>query len=174
MSNQKLFHQNIVVKLAKNRYKSAQTSIKCWSISLKFGPKITCHLLNLIAQVVGLYLVYQWCHMCNMWSRKAKIQPQMAVSGYADIFSIKVDSRLKTILFPTGVATEMSFSSVFLQNYISSPKCRSGSVVGEVFIKCQISPKHPLSWSIWLKFSQETQFISKNEFVLVWATRGPF
>ena len=39
MPNQKLFHQNIVVKLAKNRYKSAQTSIKCWSISLKIWPK---------------------------------------------------------------------------------------------------------------------------------------
>ena len=30
-----------------------------------------------------------------MGSRKAKIQPQMAVSGYADIFSIKVDSKVK-------------------------------------------------------------------------------
>ena len=144
MSNQKLFHQNIVVKLAKNRYKSAQTSIKCWSISLKFGPKITCHLLNLIAQVLGLHLVYQWCHMCNMWSRKAKIQPQMAVSGYADIFSIKVDSRLKTILFPTGVATEMSFSSVFLQNYISSPKCRFRECSWRGIHKMSNQPKTPL------------------------------
>ena len=59
--------------------------------------------------------------MCHMWCRKAKIQPQMAVSGNADIFSIKVDSRLKTILFPTGVATEMNFSSF---KCISSPKCR--------------------------------------------------
>ena len=49
MSDEKLFHQNIVVKVAKNRYKSAQTSTKCWSISLKFGPIIACHLLNLIA-----------------------------------------------------------------------------------------------------------------------------
>ena len=40
-----------------------------------------------------------------------KIQPQMAVSGNADIFSIKVDSRLKNI-FQTGVANEMNFSSV--------------------------------------------------------------
>ena len=47
-------------------------------------------------------------------SRKAKIQPQMAVSGNADIFSIKVDLRLKTILIHTGVAPEMDFSSVFL------------------------------------------------------------
>ena len=30
-----------------------------------------------------------------MGSRKAKIQPQMAISENADIFSIKVDSRLK-------------------------------------------------------------------------------
>ena len=51
-----------------------------------------------------------------MWSRKAKIQPQMAVSGNADIFSIKVDSRLKTILFPTGVATEMNFIVCCLRN----------------------------------------------------------
>ena len=62
--------------------------------------------------------------MCHMWSRKAKIQPQMAVSGNADIFSIKVDSRLKTILFPTGVAPEMNFNSVFFEKFISSPKCR--------------------------------------------------
>ena len=59
-----------------------------------------------------------------MWSRKAKIQPQMAVSGNADIFSIKVDSRLKTILFPTGVATEMNFNSVLFEKFTSSPKCR--------------------------------------------------
>ena len=48
------------------------------------------------------------------YARKAKIQPQMAVSGYADIFSINVDSRLKTIVLPTGVATEINCSSVFL------------------------------------------------------------
>ena len=44
----------------------------------------------------------------------------MAVSGNADIFSIKVDSRLKTILNHTGVAPEMNFSSVFLHKYICS------------------------------------------------------
>ena len=33
--------------------------------------------------------------MRDMGSRKAKIQPMIDVSGYADIFSIKVDSRLK-------------------------------------------------------------------------------
>ena len=53
--------------------------------------------------------------MCHTGLRRVKIQPQMAVSGSADIFSIKVDSRLKTILIHTGVATEMNFSSVFLQ-----------------------------------------------------------
>ena len=124
MSGQELFHQNFVVKIAKNRCKSAQTSTKCWSISLKFGPKFTWHILNLIVQVLGLHLVYQWCYMCHMCSRNAKIQPQMAVSGSADIFSIKVDSRLKTILVHTVVATEMNFSSLFLHKYISSPKCR--------------------------------------------------
>ena len=48
----------------------------------------------------------------------------MAVSGNADIFSIKVDSRLKTTLFPTGFTTEMNFNSVFFEKFISSPKCR--------------------------------------------------
>ena len=48
----------------------------------------------------------------------------MAVSGNADVFSIKVDSRLKTILNHTGVAPEMNFSSVFLHKYICSPKYR--------------------------------------------------
>ena len=38
--------------------------------------------------------------------------------------SIKVDSRLKTILFPTGVATEMNFNSLFFEKFISSPNCR--------------------------------------------------
>ena len=61
--------------------------------------------------------------MCHMGSRKGKIQPQMAVSGNADIFSIKVDSRLKTILIHTGVIPEINFSSVFLQKYICSPNC---------------------------------------------------
>ena len=57
--------------------------------------------------------MYQWYHMRDMGSRKAKLQPQMVLSGYADIFSIKVVSRLKTILFSTGIATEMNCSSVF-------------------------------------------------------------
>ena len=52
--------------------------------------------------------------MCHFGSRKAKIQPQMAVRGNADIFLIKVDLMLKTILIHTGVAPEMDFSSVFL------------------------------------------------------------
>ena len=49
MSEKKLFHQNIVLNIAKNRCKSAQTITKCWSISLKFGLRITCHILNLTA-----------------------------------------------------------------------------------------------------------------------------
>ena len=39
MSDQKLLHPKNVVKTAQNRCKSAQNSTKCWSISLKFGPK---------------------------------------------------------------------------------------------------------------------------------------
>ena len=62
--------------------------------------------------------------MCHMLSRKAKIQPQTAVLGNADIFSIKVDSRLKTILIHTGVAPKMEFSSVLIQKFTCSPKCR--------------------------------------------------
>ena len=69
--------------------------------------------------------------MCHMLSRKAKIQPQMAVLGNADIFSIKVDSRLKTILIHTGVAPKMEFSSVFIQNSYVAQSAGSGSVVGE-------------------------------------------
>ena len=33
-------------------------------------------------------------------------------------------------------------------------------------------PKHPLKLVNLAEFSQETQFISKNEFVLGWHTRG--
>ena len=40
MSDQKLLHPKTVVKTAQNRCKSAQNSTKCWSISLKLGPKI--------------------------------------------------------------------------------------------------------------------------------------
>ena len=79
-----------------------------------------------------------------MWSRKAKIKPQMAVSGNADIFSIKVDSRLKTILFPTGVATEMNFNSVFFEKFISSPKCRFMECSWRGIHKMPDQPKTPL------------------------------
>ena len=94
MSEQKIFNPNNAVKMVQNRCKSAQTSTKYCSVTMKLGPNITCHSLNLIAQVLGLHLVYQWCHLCQMWSRKAKIQPQVAVSGWADIFSVKADLRL--------------------------------------------------------------------------------
>ena len=94
MSEQKIFNPNNAVKMVQNRCKSAQTSTKYCSVTMKLGPNITCHSLNLTAQVLGLHLVYQWCHLCQMWSRKAKIQPQVAVSGWADIFSVKADLRL--------------------------------------------------------------------------------
>ena len=110
--------------MIQNRCKSARTSTKYCSVNMKLGPKITWHILNLIAQLLGLHLVYQWCHLCKMGSRKEKIKSQVAVSGYADIFSVKADLRLSTILCPTGVTTWMNFSSVFLQKCISSPKYR--------------------------------------------------
>ena len=78
-----------------------------------------------------------------MWSRKAKIQPQMAVSGNADLFSIKVDSRLKSILFPTGVTTKMDFNSVFIQKFISSPKCRFRECSWRRIHKMPDQPKTP-------------------------------
>ena len=47
----------------------------------------------------------------------------MAVLGNADIFSIKVDSRLKTILIHTGVAPKIGNLVVwFIQKFICSPK----------------------------------------------------
>ena len=82
--------------------------------------------------------------MRDMWSRNAQIQPQMAVLGYAHIFSIKVDSRLKTTLFPTGVATEMDFSSVHLQKFICSPKCRFRECSWQEIGKMPDQPKRPL------------------------------
>ena len=83
--------------------------------------------------------------MRHMWSRKAKIQPQMAVSGNADIFSIKVDSRLKTILFPTGVATEMNFNSVLFEKFTSSPKRRLRECSWRGIHKMPDQPKTPLN-----------------------------
>ena len=82
--------------------------------------------------------------MRHIWSRKAKIQLQMAASGNADIFSIKVDSRLKTILFPTGVATEVNFNSVLFQKFISSPKCRFRECSWRGIHKMPHQPKTPL------------------------------
>ena len=82
--------------------------------------------------------------MRHIWSRKAKIQLQMAASGNADIFSIKVDSRLKTILFPTGVATEVNFNSVLFQKFISSPKCRFRECSWRGIHKMPDQPKTPL------------------------------
>ena len=79
-----------------------------------------------------------------MWSRKAKIQPQMAVSGNADLFSIMVDSRLNTILFPTGVATKIDFNSVFIQKFISSPKCSFRECIWRRIHKMPDQPKAPL------------------------------
>ena len=85
--------------------------------------------------------------MPHMWSRKAKIQPQVAVSGNADIFSIKVDSRLKTILFPTGVATEVNFNSVLFEKFTSSPKCRLRECSWREIHKMPNQPKtHILKW----------------------------
>ena len=81
--------------------------------------------------------------MRHMWSRKAKIQPQMAVSGNADIFSIKVDSRLKTILFPTGVA-KMIFNSVLFEKFTSSPKCSLRECSWRVTHKMPDQPKTPV------------------------------
>ena len=69
---------------------------------------------------------------------------QMALSGNADIFSIKVDSRLKTILFPTGVATEMNFNSVFFEKFTSSPKCRLRECSWRGIHKMPDQPKIPL------------------------------
>ena len=67
MSEQKIFDPNNAIKMVQNRCKSAQTSTKYWSVTMKLGPNITCHSLNLIAQVLGLHLVYQWCHLCKIY-----------------------------------------------------------------------------------------------------------
>ena len=82
--------------------------------------------------------------MCHTGLRRVEIQPQMAVSGSADIFSIKVDSRLKTILIHTGVATEMNFSSVFLQKYTCSPKYRFRECSWREMHTMPDQPKPPL------------------------------
>ena len=76
--------------------------------------------------------------------QEGKIQPQMAISENADIFSIKVDSRLKTILIHTGVAPEMNFSSGFLQKYICSPKYRFRECSWRGIGKMPDEPKPPL------------------------------
>ena len=59
MSEQKLFVPNMAVKLVRNTCKSPQTSTRCCSVTIKFDQEITWHLLNLIAQVLGLHQLYQ-------------------------------------------------------------------------------------------------------------------
>ena len=49
MSEQKIFNRNIAVKMVQNRCKSAKTSTKYCSVTMKLGQNITCHILNLIA-----------------------------------------------------------------------------------------------------------------------------
>ena len=68
----------------------------------------------------------------------------MAVSGNANIFSIKVYSWLKTILIHTEVATEMNFSSVFLWKYTCSPKCRFTACSWREMHKMPDQPTPPL------------------------------
>ena len=69
----------------------------------------------------------------------------MAVSGNADIFSINVDSRLKTILIYTEVAAEMNFSSalssgsiVLLARQIATNWYLATSCCIWVLLSCQI------------------------------------
>ena len=69
--------------------------------------------------------------MCHIGSRKAKIQPQMAVSGNADIFSIKVDLRLKTILITQESPLKWILVVCSFRNTYVAQSAGSGSVVGE-------------------------------------------
>ena len=67
----------------------------------------------------------------------------MAVSGNADIL-LKLDSRLETTLNHTGFVTEINFSSVSPQKYISSPKCRFRECSWQGIGKIPDQPKYPL------------------------------
>ena len=69
MSEQKILNPNMAVKMVQNTCKSAQTSTKYCSVTMQLSQNITWHTLSLIAQVLELHLVYQWCHWCNMGSR---------------------------------------------------------------------------------------------------------
>ena len=82
--------------------------------------------------------------MCHMGSRKARIQPQMTVSGNADIFSIKVDSRLKPYWFTQESSVKWILVVCFFRNTYVAQSAASRSVFGEGCVKCQISPNHPL------------------------------
>ena len=67
MSGQKIINPNMAVKRVQNTCKSAQTSTKYCSVTMQFGQNVTWHTLILIAEVLGLHLVYQievdqWIH----------------------------------------------------------------------------------------------------------------
>ena len=56
--------------------------------------------------------------------QKSEIQPLVAASGHAGIFSNKAVLRLKSTLCPTGVASKVNSGGVFSQEYTTSPKYR--------------------------------------------------
>ena len=55
-----------------------------------------------------------------------------------------VNSRLKTILIHTGVAPKIDYSSVFIQKFICSPKCRFRECSWRGIGKMPDQPKTPL------------------------------
>ena len=123
MSNQKLFHQNIVLNIAKNRCNSAKP-VPNMVYKSEIWPKN--HLPHTKSDCIGFRItsgIPVVSHVSYVIQEGENTAPDGCI-GNADIFSIKVDSRLKTTLIHTGVAPEMNFSSVFIQKFISSPKCR--------------------------------------------------
>ena len=115
--------------MATNTCKLHQTSTACFSVTRKLGQTISWRKLNLTAQVLGLHLVYHWCHLCKMGSGTIEIRPQLAVLGYSVIFSIKAYLRLLTTLSPTRVVTKVDLRSVYsLRNTYLAQSTGPGSV----------------------------------------------
>ena len=102
MSDQKLLHQNIVVKVAKIRYKSTQTSTKCWSIM----TNISCQ-----------FEIYTYNTLCSRGPTKVLALSQINVPGGHLIFQSEAKniSRQHFMVINTSCKPEkVSYNIFFL------------------------------------------------------------
>ena len=68
--------------MVKNTCKLHQTSTKCWSIMLKFGQNIRCHILHLTEPVLKLHLIT----VLIIWQYWLQMAPNSLLWGCVKIY----------------------------------------------------------------------------------------